>query len=601
MESVVKKAKPYEKAILTKYVEKCAMLHMSLTFGFYLAATNIVLGPIFLPQPLPTFAIYPFNVETHPTYEIVYLMQAITGIQASSGATIDCQVAILLWFAGARFEMLQFEISNIVDEYDLKWCILKHRNIVSYAENVTKIARFVILTTVAITTTLIVFSGFLLVSTDSLATKFQFFVLDIVSIIQLFVNSYPAENLIEMSSAIGSAAYNLNWVEKSQTMSKKLNFSHSEITKASNNQYSWIFTYIIFNLLHVEFKEKKMILNISPNTALKFTKLSVIIMGCWPPPLNATKKQLLLRDVYWWSTFVTALLLVLTLINGIYEYRHNTLITVQTTCILAGVFQVCLKMIIMRIQRWKFQSIIQEMENFIEHANSLEKVVLQNYVNKCWLFHLTITIGFYMICSGLVLGPAILSQPFPTFAKYPFKVDSHPIYEIVYFQQAFVGILAVVGGTIDCQNAVLLWFASARFEMLSIELSRLINLDDINYYIRKHLQLLRFFSMRQAKSTTIRIQFVILVIGATIQLFICSRPAENLSEMSIAVGLSIYNSNWIGKSSKILKSMCIMIQRSQKPVIVTISGVLPALSLKYYTSFLSSSFSYFTTLYAVVT
>ncbi|XP_043500819.1 odorant receptor 30a-like [Polistes fuscatus] len=353
-------------------------------------------------------------------------------------------------------------------------------------------------------------------------------------------------------------------------------------------------------------------LSVTPNTALKFTKLSVIIMGCWPPPLNATKKQLLLRDVYWWSTLVIALLLILALINGIFEYRHNTLITVQTTCILAGVSQ----------------SIIQEMENFVEQANSLEKVILQNYVNKCWIFHLTMSIGFYVICFGLVLGPAILSQPFPTFAKYPFKVDSHPIYEIVYFQQAFVGILAAVGGTIDCQNAVLLWFTSARFEILSIELSRLMDLDNINYYIRKHLQLLKYardvvLSVRYiifitncittlimifgalqiifAKSTTIKIQFIILLIGATIQMFICSHPAEHLSEMSIAVGLSIYNSNWIGKSSKVLKNMCILVQRSQKPIIITINGVIPALSLKYYTSFLSSSFSYFTTLRAVVT
>ncbi|XP_043500826.1 putative odorant receptor 92a [Polistes fuscatus] len=108
--------------------------------------------------------------------------------------------------------MLQIEIANTVNEYDLKGCILKHRHIFSYAENVIKIARFVILTTAGIAITLIEFGGFLLVYVN------------VVAIIQLFVNSYSVGNLIEMSSATGSAVYNLNWVEKLQKMSKNILF-----------------------------------------------------------------------------------------------------------------------------------------------------------------------------------------------------------------------------------------------------------------------------------------------------------------------------------------------------------------------------------------
>ncbi|KAF7381743.1 hypothetical protein HZH68_015616 [Vespula germanica] len=162
MESIIKLAAPHDKAILEKYVKRCAILHIFLTFGFYLAGMNIVLGPIFLSQSLPTFAVYPFDTESHPIYEIVYIQQAFTCIQASTGATIDCQVALLLWFAGARFEMLEIEIANTVDEYDLNRCIEKHRHILSYAEKVVQTVRFVILATVGITTILIVFSGLLL-------------------------------------------------------------------------------------------------------------------------------------------------------------------------------------------------------------------------------------------------------------------------------------------------------------------------------------------------------------------------------------------------------------------------------------------------------
>ncbi|KAK2585689.1 hypothetical protein KPH14_010303 [Odynerus spinipes] len=354
-----------------------------------------------------------------------------------------------------------------------------------------------------------------------------------------------------------------------------------------------------------------MLLKVTPQAALKFTKLSVIIMGCWPPPLNATKKQLFLRDVYWWTSFATALLLLLALINGIYEYRENTSITIQTTCILAGVSQMCTKMIVLRKQRGTLQTIVVEMENFVKRAKPAETSILQKYVDRCAVFHLTMTVSFYVICSGLVLGPAILPQPFPTFAKYPFKVESHPVHDIIYFQQAFIGILAAAGATVDCQVAVLLWFTSARFEILCVELRNVLDECDLNSCIRKHLHLIRYardviktvrylilitacvstlvmvFGAIQlifANSITVKIQFVILVIGASIQLFLSSNPAEELSRMSVAIGSAIYNSSWIGQPSRVLKTICILIQRSQKPITVTIGGFIPELSLNYYAS-----------------
>nr|XP_050867679.1 odorant receptor 13a-like [Vespula vulgaris] len=216
METVIREATPSEKAVLEKYVNRSATLHICLTFGFYLASINMLIGPLFLPQPFPGFSVFPFKTDTHPIYEIAYFAVSYPGLQSSAAATVDCQVAFLLWFAGARFEMLINEINEVLDEHDLKKCIIKHNHILVYAENIVNSVRYLIFTAVIVTSILVVFSGFLFFFVDSFIIKFQFLILDVVAVIQLYLNSNPAENLIEMSTEIGSAVYNLNWTDKSK-------------------------------------------------------------------------------------------------------------------------------------------------------------------------------------------------------------------------------------------------------------------------------------------------------------------------------------------------------------------------------------------------
>ncbi|KAF7381742.1 hypothetical protein HZH68_015615 [Vespula germanica] len=271
----------------------------------------------------------------------------------------------------------------------------------------------------------------------------------------------------------------------------------------------------------------------TPEAALRFTKTSVDLLVSWPPSMNTSKKKLFILDVYFWLSFLCAQTLLVLLLNGIYAYRDNFEIMIQSICIVIAIIQMSIKMMACRMQRSSLQSIITEMESIVKLAAPHEKAVLQKYVNRSALLHIFLTFGFYLSSTNIVLGPIFLSQSLPTFAVYPFDTESHPVYEI-------------------------------------------------------------------SDSVTVKFQFLVLDIVAIIQLFLNSYPAENLIEMSSTIGLAAYDLNWFDKSRKICKNLYILIQRSQKPVTVSIAGFIPELSLTYYMSFLSSSFSYFTTLRAAV-
>ncbi|XP_046836329.1 odorant receptor 30a-like [Vespa crabro] len=333
--------------------------------------------------------------------------------------------------------------------------------------------------------------------------------------------------------------------------------------------------------------------------AIKFTKGSVALLVAWPPPTNTSRKKLFFLDVYFWGSFLIAQTMLMALANGMYVHRKNSRMIIELMCLAITTISMCIKMIICRWQRLSLQSIIEEMENIIKQAAPYEQAILEKYVNRSAILHISLTIGFYLAGTNIALGPIFLPQSLPNFSAYPFDTESHPIYEIIYFQQALIAVLSCTAAAIDCQVALLLWFAGARFEILKTEFANIVDEYDLIRCIKKHGQIISY-AEKISDEVAVKYQYLVLDIVAVIQLFLNSHPAENLIEMSTAIGTAAYNLNWMDNSRKMWHNVCFLIQRSQKPITVSIPGFIPALSLTYYMSFLSSSFSYFTTLRAFV-
>jgi len=51
---------------------------------------------------------------------------------------------------------------------------------------------------------------------------------------------------------------------------------------------------------------------------------------------------------------------------------------------------------------------------------------------------------------------------------------------------------------------------------------------------------------------------------------------------SIQFAWSVYSASWIGKSQKMKNNIFIMLQKSQKPLLISMNGLLPVLTLEYY-------------------
>ncbi|XP_068972063.1 odorant receptor 13a-like [Bombus flavifrons] len=361
--------------------------------------------------------------------------------------------------------------------------------------------------------------------------------------------------------------------------------------------------------------------------AIFFTKLSVALTCSWPPSPLITKNRLLLFNALWCTAFASSVALFLPLLAAIYKYYKSPIILGKTVSLASAVAQVVIKMIICRLQQRRFQMLYFDMENFCKHATKTERMVLERYVDKYKYFHCIYILWSFITTAFVICGPLYSSQTFPTHAIYPFSTKHQPYNSLIFFHQSLVGFQASSGMGIDTQVALLLRYATARFELLGIQLRNAKTNSELNVCIQKHIELLRYTKeirlsikylvLATIATTTIAVIFgslnlianqplilktlyAIVVFSASVELFMYAWPADGMMRMSARAATSVYDTAWYKRDISVQRKVFRIILRSQKLETIGISGVVPQLSLSHYAKYLYTSLSYFNALRIMV-
>lgn len=127
------------------------------------------------------------------------------------------------------------------------------------------------------------------------------------------------------------------------------------------------------------------------------------------------------------------------------------------------------------------------MTTYCRIVKSFERNVFQRYVNKYCRFYGVCCALYYITAVIVVFGTLLLPQPFPTLAEYPFRVDYEPLRSIIYVHQSIAGFQVASNICINILGVLLLLFASARFDILSLELSHVTSVDELVCCLKKYL------------------------------------------------------------------------------------------------------------------
>ncbi|XP_051169603.1 uncharacterized protein LOC127286975 [Leptopilina boulardi] len=368
-------------------------------------------------------------------------------------------------------------------------------------------------------------------------------------------------------------------------------------------------------------------MKISPEFLLQFTKIGTCLTLCWPPLNQVSKLKLLLYDTLCCLSFLSSLFLLFPLCSSVYQDWSNRLIMTKSICLACPVLQVAMKIFVCRFQRHRFKILLQELLKFLKEANRAERKVIDYYLKKHAVLHLSLSFSGFLTALIFVIGPFLLSTPLPTDAKYPFLINSRFRRFIIYIHQSSVTFQVVSGMAIDCLCASLLWFTAARFRILAKNFQNIQSESDVYLRIRQHQHLLIYAkTLRIAirgvvfstvftatigivfasvlfftpESLMIKAQFAFLVCSAGVLVFLTAWPAEHLILTTSEIGTAAFDSSWIGLPPKLLKCWILIFKMSQKPITVNIAGILPTLSLPYFFQFVSKVFSYLATLRIVI-
>ncbi|XP_053997444.1 uncharacterized protein LOC128886511 [Hylaeus anthracinus] len=154
------KARSYERFVLQRYVNKYSTFYGVSATWFYLTATVVVVGSLFVDQPFPTEAEYPFPVNFMPLRTTLFIHQAFVGLQCAAIVCMNMFAALLLLFAAARFEILMLELRSVQDIGTLIQCIRKYYHVRKYAQEVVTFVQYTALSTTIVASVLLVLSGF---------------------------------------------------------------------------------------------------------------------------------------------------------------------------------------------------------------------------------------------------------------------------------------------------------------------------------------------------------------------------------------------------------------------------------------------------------
>ncbi|XP_047366821.1 odorant receptor 30a-like [Vespa velutina] len=366
------------------------------------------------------------------------------------------------------------------------------------------------------------------------------------------------------------------------------------------------------------------LLRIKPNQMLRLLNLTGNFTSTWPGSQKAGRFEMILRDVGWILGVLNAFLILLTLFYADYYHinEKDVATLMKPLCETATLIDVILALILCRFRRTNLQKLMEEVKEFINNCNIEEEAIMQKYIDHS-------SISTTMAASNVLAAIAFSFTPFfgendvPGDAMFPFDVTSLFIRIPIYLLDVIVLFQTALCVCVDFMIAMLMWYSATKLEILGLKLENATDKYKIKNCAKEHQKILNFisetqkviemllfktnvtmgataigatFSLLHHEPINIELQFICMMIASYQRLYVTALPADDLKETSMKLATSAYNSKWFEDTSNMATDVRIIIVRSQKPILISMGGLLPNLTLEYYANFFYTISSYFMTM-----
>ncbi|XP_043589150.1 uncharacterized protein LOC122570641 [Bombus pyrosoma] len=360
--------------------------------------------------------------------------------------------------------------------------------------------------------------------------------------------------------------------------------------------------------------------NVNIRQVLYIVELAGMFTCTWPIDPNSSKKQIFFRNVRWSFAILNVIFLTISLVFAIFHFRHDIPILMKTASEVTALLEVLFDLILCRRNNAQLQVLTGKVKAFLEVASEHEIRAIERYMDRYKQFLSVTAMGYITTAISFSLAPFFSAQELPADGWLPFSTESLGIYCMVYVNQVYCIFQTAFCIGVDFTIAVLFSFSAARLDILRMKLRHVNNSDILVSCIKEHQEIIGFvedtkatvetllfktnatmgsavicgaFPLIYNQSLAVMSQYLSFVVSGCTRLYVISWPADDLKESSVQFAKSITDVQWLGKPKNMKSSMLIMMQRSQKPLLIRMSGLLPPLTLEYFANFITTVSSYF--------
>lgn len=133
---------------------------------------------------------------------------------------------------------------------------------------------------------------------------------------------------------------------------------------------------------------------------------------------------------------------------------------------------------------------IYELEDYCKRAEPEERAVLQRYIYSCKSVYVGSVCAFTVTGLLLIVSPLVEPHLFPLDIEYPFYVDYQPLKAIIYMHHILIIYQSYTQVCANIFVALLLWFVSARCDILSDRFRAVTKFEELRACVMEHQELL---------------------------------------------------------------------------------------------------------------
>nr|XP_034179661.1 uncharacterized protein LOC117604073 [Osmia lignaria] len=270
----------------------------------------------------------------------------------------------------------------------------------------------------------------------------------------------------------------------------------------------------------------------------------------WPEDSSTSKWTNVLRNFRWIFALINVVVLLISLALGVYHHRRDFLLLMKTMSEVSATLDVFCDLVLCKMNSTQLQILIQRIRKYLETASEYENHVVQSYLDRYKEFYSVIVVAYIATGIFFTLAPLFLGQNLPADGWIPFSTESFGIYCIVYFVEAYCIWQAALIFVVDIMVVTLFCFTAARLDILGSKLKQVNCRELLVNCIKEHQEIIGFL-----EDTEDAVQSL-------------------LFKMNVTIGIAVVSATFP------------MLYRSQKPFLVSMGGLFPALSLEYYSQIL---------------